>query len=110
MTEEEKETIEQLKSWRNFIINNKDRVNKANDIEFYLRTALNLIQSQQKETEKKDKIIDLISEKLAKAYHYKFKECSLKEKEQNNIDCDKYKDCTSCVKQYFGKKVEENDE
>lgn len=52
MTEEDIEAIEQLKSWRNFIINNKDRVNKANDIEFYLRTTLNLIQKQQEEIEK----------------------------------------------------------
>lgn len=47
MSEEEKEAIEQLKSWREFIINNKDKVNKANELEFYLRTALNLIQRQE---------------------------------------------------------------
>lgn len=52
MTEEEKEAIEQLKSWREFIINNRDKVNKANDIEFYLRTTLNLIQKQQEEIKK----------------------------------------------------------
>lgn len=52
MTGEEKEAIAELKSWREFIINNRDKVNKANDIEFYLRTALNLIQKQQEEIEK----------------------------------------------------------
>lgn len=52
MTEEENEAIEQLKNWREFIINNKGKVNRANDIEFYLRTALNLIQKQQEEIEK----------------------------------------------------------
>lgn len=55
---------------------------------------------------KKDKIIDFMSEKLAKTYHYKANKCKLKEKEQNNINCDKYKDCASCVKQYFKSKAE----
>ncbi|MBQ3413983.1 MAG: hypothetical protein IJH39_01250 [Clostridia bacterium] len=48
-SDEEIEAIEQLKSWRDYIIKNKDKVNKANDIEFYLRTVLNLIQKQEKE-------------------------------------------------------------
>ena len=52
MSEEEIEAIEQLRSWRDYIIKNKDKVNKANDIEFYLRTVLNLIEKQQKEIEK----------------------------------------------------------
>ena len=53
----------------------------------------------------KEQIIDLMAEKLAKAYHHKPNKCTLKE--QNNIDCDKYKDCVSCIKQYFERKVEE---
>lgn len=52
MSEEEKEAIEQLESWREFIIKNKDKVNKANDIEFYIRIVLNLIQKQEAEIEK----------------------------------------------------------
>lgn len=55
MNKEEKEAIEQLRSWRDYIIKNKDKVNKANDIEFYLKTVLNLIQKQEKEIDKKDK-------------------------------------------------------
>ena len=57
-SDEEEEAIEQLRSWRDYIIKNTDKVNKANDIEFYLRTALNLIQKQ-------DKIIDKMAEHLA---------------------------------------------
>lgn len=81
-------------------------------IEPILRIIENLEQSHKdileitKENIKKDKIIDFISEKLAKTYHYKANKCKLKEKEQNNINCDKYKDCASCVKQYFKSKVE----
>lgn len=58
-SEEEKEAIEQLRSWRDYIIKNKDKVNKANDIEFYLRTALNLIQKQ-------SNIIDKMAEEILK--------------------------------------------
>lgn len=53
----------------------------------------------------KEQMIDLMSEKLAKAYHHKPNKCTLKEK--NNIDCDKYKDCVSCVKQYWERKAED---
>ena len=93
------------------------------DIEL-LKSALSLIKEQEeeiakyekiykeydcyrwvKELNKKDKQIDLMAEKLAKAYHYKMNECSLKKKELNNIDCNKYKDCTSCIKQYFADKA-----
>ena len=57
MSEEEKEAIEQLKSCREYIINHRDSVNKANDIEFYLGTALNLIDKQQKEIEELKQVI-----------------------------------------------------
>ena len=58
----------------------------------------------------KEQVIDLIAEKLAKAYHYKMNECSLKKKEQNNIDCNKHKDCTSCIEQYFADKVNSSEQ
>lgn len=85
MNEEEKDAIEQLKSWREYIINHKEKVNKANDIEFYIRTVLNLIEKLQEENkvfkraldeetadrsndllelQKKDKMIDLMAEEL----------------------------------------------
>ena len=67
MSDEEKEAIEQLKSWRDYIIKNKDKVNKANDIEFYLRTVLNLIQKQEKEIEDNKKyIVQLTDEQYRK--------------------------------------------
>lgn len=66
-----------------------------------LNRQFKLLMKKDREIEQKNKQIELISEKLAKAYHYKMNKCPLKEKEQNNIYCDKYKDCTSCVKQYY---------
>ena len=49
MTEEEKEAIETMKRWIEYEKQNKDKINKANDIEFYLRTALNLVTRLEKE-------------------------------------------------------------
>ena len=64
-----------------------------------------IIARLEEENTKKDKMIDLIAEKLAKTYHYTPKKCSLKDKE--NIDCNNYKNCTDCAKQYFERKVKE---
>lgn len=57
LNKEEKEAIDQIKSWRKYIIKNKEKVNKANELEFYLRIILNLITKLQKENEElKEKI------------------------------------------------------
>lgn len=73
MTEEEKEAIEQFKSWRNYIIDHKEITENAADLEFYIRTVLNLITKLQKENEElqkqyisKDKIRELITERQFK--------------------------------------------
>lgn len=70
MTEEEKEAIKQLKSWRNYIIEHKETTKNAADLEFYIRTVLNLITKLQKENAElqkqcisKDKIRELINER-----------------------------------------------
>ena len=99
MTNEQRESIDYLKE---SVLIYKNTIPKISDA---IDTALSLIKEQQEEIQKKDKQIDLMAEKLAKAYHYKMNECSLKKKELNNIDCNKYKDCTSCIKQYFADKV-----
>ena len=70
LSEGEKEAIEQFKSWREYIIKHKEKVNKASDIEFYIRIILNLITKLQKENAElqkqcisKDKIRELINER-----------------------------------------------
>lgn len=55
MTEGEKEAIEQLKSWRNYIIEHKETTKNAADSEFYIRTVLNLITKLQKRNEELQK-------------------------------------------------------
>lgn len=47
ISEEEKKAIEEIRNWRNYIVKNRKKVNRANDIEFHLRTVLNLIEKQQ---------------------------------------------------------------
>lgn len=105
MTKEQEEAISTMQHWIDYEKRNKDKIQKADELINIQDTVLSMLQEQQEENKKKDKIIDLISEKLAKTYHYKQKKCTLKEK--NNIDCDKYKDCASCVRQYWERKAEE---
>lgn len=102
MSEEEKEAIEQLESWRKFIVKNRDRVNKANDIEFYLRTALNLIKKQQKEIEKKDKITNEMIEEYE--YNVRINVKNFCEEEMRRDRC--IRDCKQCIIKYFERKVE----
>ena len=51
MTEEEIEAIEQFKSWRDYIIKHIETTENATDLEFYIRTILNLITKLQKRNE-----------------------------------------------------------
>ena len=96
----DKEAIERLKridikfflsgmnEQSNYIVDEADKVNKA------IETVLDLIQTQQAEIEKKDKIIDLMAEKLKQ-----LREASLD-------DCLRTT-CEECIKEYFEKKAEE---
>ncbi len=132
MTKEEEEAIEQLKSWREFIINNKDKVNKSNDREFNLRRTLNLEEINEEELEKEeykyrdlklkygqnlkmtkhfreelqkqDKTIDLMAEHIVSSAIVDDTVCGIKY-------CEIEEDCThekmlKCTKQYFERKVE----
>lgn len=95
-SEEEKEAIEQLRSWRDYIIKNKDKVNKANDIEFYLRTALNLIQKQ-------NKIIDKFSKALVNCVGT----CPIDYNDDFENDCENCQDTLEkCWIEFFKKEVE----
>lgn len=99
LSKEEKEALEQFKSWRKYIIKHKEETNKADDLEFYITIILNLIEKLQKENKKlKGKKQDLLKKlrnrvkevkKLTKYSQYK-KEFSrlnqiIKEKD-NQID------------------------
>ena len=75
-----------------------------------IETVLNLIEKQQAELKKKDKIIDELIEKLSYVEDLKLDVCvNCKEDcriPRNQGDCIK----TDCIKEYFKKKVEVKDE
>lgn len=107
MNEKEKEAIEEIKKWRNYIIKNREKVNRANDIEFYLTTILNLIEKQNKELEIEGNLIDEMAEHIVSSAIVDDTVCAIK------CDCetDPLEDCThekmlNCTKEYFRKKVE----
>lgn len=125
MTKEQEEAIEKLEYISRYYYYNNHYSRYELDC---IETVLNMLKVKDKEIEHKniviseknkeladnytlltmkDRQIDLIAEKLAKAYHYTLNKCTLKEREKDNIDCDKYRDCASCVKQYFESQVEE---
>lgn len=102
MTEEEKKAIEYLENSLISTVTHKAHLN----------TIKNLIQRQEteniklkQENEKKDKIIDILAEKLAKQYNSKPRKCSFKE--QKNIECNNYENCVDCIKQYVEREVEQ---
>lgn len=102
LSEDEQEAIEQLKSWREYIIKHKEKVNKANDIEFYLRIVLNLITKLQKENEEKDKQIDLMAEYWNTGLAMCDNCDKIVEKYEKNA-------CKDCIKQYFETKAKKGE-
>ena len=137
LNEEEKKAIEQLKSWREYIIKNKEKVNKANDLEFYLRILLNFITKLQKENERYKKLyqkaldntisadreniqlkkqIDLQIEFIYKMWcDYPgsvFKKLKNEGFDDSNCGLCEYSDrnCKICIKQHFEKLAKEKGE
>ena len=107
MTDNQKEAIERLNNFKTikvlygntFAMHLEQLKQLQNDI----KTALNLIQTQQAEIEKKDKIIDEMVTYIATLDI----EEDICEKTKNE-HCDKmsFGECEDCIKQYFERKVE----
>ena len=106
----DKEAIERLKridirfflsgmyEQSDYIVDEADKTNKA------IETVLNLIQTQQAEIEKKDKIIDLMAKAIGDEPLPTEEYCIFR-----NFDCPAVggnRDCKECVKQHFERKVE----
>lgn len=69
------------------------------------QTVLSMLQEQQEENKKKDKIIDLMSEWISERCFYKDDYSNSCEIIQDS--CSKEDNCKDCIKQYFERKVEE---
>lgn len=96
MSEEEKQAFEELIRFINPYITDMKSISMAD-----LRTIYELIKKQ-------NSIIDLMAEELAKKYLSHLRKCSLNKKEIFRIKCDKFENCTDCVKEYFREKVYED--
>jgi len=105
MTEEEKKAIEYFNKRLTI-----EKYTKNIGTPVYIKdieTILNLINKQQKETEKKNKMIDEMAEHIVSSAIVDDTVCAIK------CDCetDIFEDCThekmlNCTKQYFENKVE----
>jgi Na+-transporting NADH:ubiquinone oxidoreductase subunit NqrC len=102
MTDEEKKAIEKLNDFMFRKGHLPDFVDKIieNDVISSIDVVLNLIQKQEKEIEKKDKIIDLMAEVLVKVPE---NEDNLIIAQAINYNLEEKKER---VKQYFERKVE----
>lgn len=67
-----------------------------------LAIAQHIIQKQQKELEKKDKILDLMAEFISKYHCFEIAVFDI------DNECKHEHNCKECVKQYFEKKSEED--
>ncbi len=90
MTKEQGETIEILK--QDLELAKKEDVIDIDVLTGYLEIALNLIQEQQEENKKKDKIIDLMARAI--------------DNYDSQLEINNFKDKEN-IKQYFERKVEE---
>lgn len=102
MTDEEKRAIEELKSLTHIysyvVTYEKEYLLQCVEI------ILNLIESQQKELEKKDKVIHKMAEYINGLDIEEDICCN----NVINVDWCEYSKCKECIKEYFERKVEEN--
>ena len=68
MTKEQEEAISTMKHWIDYEKENKDKINKADELIEIQETVLSMLQEQQEENKKKDKIIDLMTEIFYKRF------------------------------------------
>lgn len=114
MTKEQEEAIEKLKDGKKIDFNTLIRTFKKEGIDKfaiirveYIETVLNMLKEKDTEIEKKDKMIDLMTEHICNSAIVDDTVCAIK------CDCetDINEDCTyekmlNCTKQYFERKVE----
>lgn len=113
MTTEQKEAVETMQHWIEYAKQNKDKINKADELIEIQETVLNLIQEQEKEIEKKDNAIKKIINRLnndiiriskskTEKYSDDYRRCRLKAYKTKTKEIKEY-----IEKQYFERKVED---
>ncbi len=64
MTKEQEEAISTMKHWIDYEKENKDKINKADELIEIQETVLSMLQEQQEENKKKDKIIEEMAKEM----------------------------------------------
>lgn len=109
MSKEEKRAIEIYKQAIEDVSKNGAINMTIEEFIIYTPVLINLIQKQQKEIEKKDKIIDEMAKSIVHNNDIDYEICE--NVHEQEIECEGYsretnESCEKCVKQYFEKKVE----
>lgn len=107
----EQEAIETMRHWIDYEKQNKDKINKADELIDIQKTVLNMLKEKDAEIEKKDKMIDLLVNKLNQGCKV-FENGEIKEiveiyekiKSTSNLRGIELR--KECIKQYFERKVE----
>lgn len=109
MTKEQEEAIERLNRFKTIEILYSNtfamHIEQLKTLQEDIGTVLSMLQEQQEENKKKDKIIDLIINEFYK--RVKINENCYIQKSKRIEDCLKHKNCKECIKQYFERKVKE---
>ena len=111
MTKEQEEAIERLNRFKTIEILYGNtfamHIEQLKTVQGDIETVLSMLQEQQEENKKKDKIIDLIINEFYKRVKIN-ENCYIQIQKSKGIeDCLKYKNCKECLKQYFERKVKE---
>lgn len=107
MSEEERKAIEFVKYYMRTYFFEEIAIQDDFDFEDSIKTALNLIEKQQKEIEKKDKIIDELEDIF---YNYQLCEYEITDytyRKCEYIGDDETPPCKDCIKNYFENQVKE---
>lgn len=120
MNEEEKKAIETMQHWIEYEKENKDKINKADELIEIQETVLNLLEKKDidiieaKEAnrqlsiklQKKDKIINELEDIFYnyQLCEYELTDCTYRKCEY--IADDENPPCKECIKQYYKRKVE----
>lgn len=113
MSEEEKKAIDYLENLHPIIWwespDRQRKLKRDKPLSDAIDIALNLIETHQKETEKKDKIINIMA-KMINNHDIDEDICSQFGKSKNCKDYTNEELCVQCIIDYFTKKVEEKND
>ena len=104
MTTEQKEAIETMQHWIEYAKQNKDKINKVDELIGIQETVLNLIQEQEKEIEKYKKLYQKALDDAVVTAHYNMQKDKIIDLMARAFKQDDVRNVEE-IKQYFERKV-----